>query len=148
MEQFVLKGWVRILVAMTLVALVSSPALTQATGGEIRGVVKDQTSGEPLVGANIILEGTNRGTSTQAIVPHEVLLAVRKERSAIRTSGENVWTRLVKRKVLTKVQYSFLWTSETQCLFELKFVKSGVKVKSKVGNWPGNEKRMRAHCNP
>ncbi|MBF8248311.1 MAG: TonB-dependent receptor domain-containing protein, partial [Bacteroidetes bacterium] len=63
MEQLVLKGWVRILVAMTLVALVSSLALTQATG-IVRGNVKDVDRSEVLIGANVVLTGTALGAVT------------------------------------------------------------------------------------
>jgi len=63
MEQFVLKGWIRVLVAMTLVALVSSLALTQATG-VVRGAVKDAERGEALIGANVVLTGTTLGAVT------------------------------------------------------------------------------------
>ena len=34
------------------------------TTGKVQGVVRDAATGEPLPGANVVLEGTNRGATT------------------------------------------------------------------------------------
>lgn len=44
--------------------LATSVVLAQEFTGEVRGTVKDKATGEPLVGANILVVGTNRGTTT------------------------------------------------------------------------------------
>lgn len=40
--------------------------LVAGTTGKVAGTVKDKTTGEPLVGANVVLEGTNLGSSTDS----------------------------------------------------------------------------------
>lgn len=48
-----------------LVVVVSFYSLLMAgSTGKIVGIVKDKSSGEPLIGVNIVLEGTNLGAST------------------------------------------------------------------------------------
>lgn len=49
---------------LVLLATLMGTALAQEFTGEIRGTVKDKVTGEPLVGANILLVGTIRGTAT------------------------------------------------------------------------------------
>jgi len=48
--------------ALTLLVLV--PALLFAQDGKLRGTVTDRETGEPLVGANVVVDGTNLGAST------------------------------------------------------------------------------------
>jgi len=48
--------------ALTLLVLI--PALLFAQDGKMRGTVTDRETGEPLVGANVVMEGTNLGAST------------------------------------------------------------------------------------
>ncbi|MBE0556477.1 MAG: carboxypeptidase-like regulatory domain-containing protein, partial [Proteobacteria bacterium] len=48
--------------ALTLLVLI--PALLFAQDGKLRGTVTDRETGEPLVGANVVLEGTNLGASS------------------------------------------------------------------------------------
>jgi outer membrane receptor protein involved in Fe transport len=49
---------------LALVALVPSMLLAQTTTGRIAGVVVDKQTGEPLPGANVIVEGTSWGAAT------------------------------------------------------------------------------------
>ncbi|MBI5463672.1 MAG: TonB-dependent receptor, partial [Ignavibacteriales bacterium] len=44
--------------------LVLLPVLVLAQDGKLRGKVTDKESGEPLIGANILVEGTSHGAST------------------------------------------------------------------------------------
>ena len=56
-------------VFLTLIALVSFVAAGSAdaaTTGKIQGTVRDAQSGEPLPGANVVLEGTRRGAISAA----------------------------------------------------------------------------------
>lgn len=55
-------------IACALILLsASSPFLiAQENTGEIRGVVKDRASGELLIGANVLVVGTNRGAATNS----------------------------------------------------------------------------------
>ena len=48
--------------ACTLLFLL--PALLFAQDGKLRGKVSDRESGEPLIGANVVVEGTNLGAAT------------------------------------------------------------------------------------
>lgn len=47
-----------------IIAVTPLLIFAQGGGGKLRGVVTDQETGEALVGANVILEGTARGAST------------------------------------------------------------------------------------
>lgn len=51
----------RVLLALTLLFLV--PALVFAQDGKLRGRVMDKDSGEPLIGASIVIDGTTLGAS-------------------------------------------------------------------------------------
>jgi TonB-dependent receptor len=48
---------------LLLLSIVTSVSFAQT--GSIRGVVKDSRSGETIIGANVVIEGTTTGTSTQ-----------------------------------------------------------------------------------
>ncbi len=52
----------KLLFAFTLLLLI--PAIMFAQDGKLRGKVTDSESGEPLIGANVVIEGTNLGAST------------------------------------------------------------------------------------
>jgi hypothetical protein len=51
------------LLILLLLSIVTSVSFAQT--GSIRGVVKDSRSGETIIGANVVIEGTTTGTSTQ-----------------------------------------------------------------------------------
>ncbi len=51
-------AWLLLSVALITVAVLAG------TTGKIRGVVKDKKTGEPLIGVNVRIEGTNLGSST------------------------------------------------------------------------------------
>ncbi len=51
-------------VALVLLVLVSLPALGQQVTGEIRGVVTDAERGTPLIGANVVIIGTQLGSAS------------------------------------------------------------------------------------
>jgi hypothetical protein len=51
-----------LLLAFTILFLMPIVALAQ--DGKVRGLVKDKESGEPLIGANVLVEGTNIGAAT------------------------------------------------------------------------------------
>ena len=54
-----------VVLIVLLVSQVFSPVSTfGGTTGKIAGTVKDQETGDPLPGANVIIEGTNRGAAT------------------------------------------------------------------------------------
>lgn len=52
----------RLLAALGLVVLLSSGALAQS--GKLAGTVTDASTGEPLPGVNVVIEGTSQGTAT------------------------------------------------------------------------------------
>jgi len=52
----------KLLVAFT--ALLLLPALLAAQDGKLRGKVTDKESGEALIGANVVVEGTNLGAAS------------------------------------------------------------------------------------
>lgn len=49
---------------LTLVMILSSSLFAQGVTGEIRGTIKDATTGEALIGANVVVTGTNLGASS------------------------------------------------------------------------------------
>jgi len=56
-----------VFLAFVALALCLTPVLVaQETTGGIRGKVDDASTGDALIGANVILQGTNRGASTNA----------------------------------------------------------------------------------
>jgi len=57
-------SWCKVLLILTLVVL--STFVAFAGNGKITGVVKDAATGEPVVGANIVIEGTMMGAATDA----------------------------------------------------------------------------------
>ncbi len=62
-----LRGVVADGLAIAMLAMILTfPVFGQAGTGEIRGVVKDKGTREPLIGANVLVVGTNRGASTNS----------------------------------------------------------------------------------
>src|SRR5512136_1507157 len=57
-------SWCKVLFMVALVLL--SAGVAFAGNGKITGVVKDASTGEPVVGANIVIEGTLMRTATDA----------------------------------------------------------------------------------
>jgi len=57
-------SWCKVLLTLALVIL--STLVAFAGNGKITGVVKDGATGEPVVGANVVLEGTLMGAATDA----------------------------------------------------------------------------------
>ncbi|RQW08413.1 MAG: carboxypeptidase-like regulatory domain-containing protein, partial [Calditrichaeota bacterium] len=53
----------RSLLAFLFIILIST-VLFAGTTGKIAGIVKDKNTGEPLIGVNITVEGTNLGASS------------------------------------------------------------------------------------
>ena len=49
-----------------LIFLIDGTYLAAQTTGKIKGRVIEQRSGEPLIGASVVVEGTNRGAATDA----------------------------------------------------------------------------------
>ena len=49
---------------LLLTAVLIVPVLLLAQDGKVRGKITDKESGEPLIGANVIIEGTSLGAST------------------------------------------------------------------------------------
>ena len=47
-----------------LILLISSIAVHAATTGKIKGTITDLRTGEPLIGANVIILGTSLGAAT------------------------------------------------------------------------------------
>lgn len=56
--------WLKRVLFVLAAAIVPVTLCWAGTTGKISGVVKDMQTGEPLIGANIIIEGTNRGAAT------------------------------------------------------------------------------------
>ena len=52
----------KLLIAAILLLIV--PTLVLAQAGKMRGIVSDKETGEPLIGANVMIEGTTLGAST------------------------------------------------------------------------------------
>lgn len=71
-----------ILIAVLLILL---PTLVFAQSGKLRGMVTDEQTGEPLIGANVMIEGTTFGASTDMNGVY-VVLAVPPGLFTIRTS--------------------------------------------------------------
>ena len=54
----------KILMILTLlIALLTSYSSFAGVTGKITGVIKDKDTGDPLIGANILVEGTSRGAA-------------------------------------------------------------------------------------
>ncbi|HCA79210.1 MAG TPA: hypothetical protein DEP53_05695, partial [Bacteroidetes bacterium] len=53
-----------IAVFVAALLLLSASILSAQTAGKVSGVVKDQDTGEPLVGANVVVVGTTMGAAT------------------------------------------------------------------------------------
>jgi len=49
---------------LTAIVLLLLPSLILAQTGKVRGIVTDSETGEPLIGANVMIEGTTLGAST------------------------------------------------------------------------------------
>ena len=62
------------LAVIALVALGFAVSAHAGTTGKVQGVVKDAQSGEPLPGANVVLEGTQRGATTDVNGFYVILL--------------------------------------------------------------------------
>ncbi len=60
------------LVAIITVLLLASPLFTQ-TSGKISVRVVDEKAGEPLIGANVLIEGTDRGAATNIDGYYDIL---------------------------------------------------------------------------
>jgi outer membrane receptor protein involved in Fe transport len=73
----------KLLMAFTLLLVL--PALLFAQEGKLRGRVTDSQSGEPLIGANVIIEGTTLGASTD-INGEYVILSVPPGAYSVRAS--------------------------------------------------------------
>lgn len=73
----------KLLVAFT--ALFLMPVLLLAQDGKLRGRVTDKESGEPLIGANVTIDGTNLGASTD-INGEYIILSVPPGTYAVRGS--------------------------------------------------------------
>lgn len=59
-----LSTHLRVITASILCAVVASQPLQAGTTGKIAGNVKDSNTGEPIIGANVVLEGTSMGAAT------------------------------------------------------------------------------------
>ena len=57
----------KLLKGILLIFIIAS-VLFSATTGKITGIVKDVRTGEPLAGANVIIEGTSMGAATNACI--------------------------------------------------------------------------------
>ena len=55
---------VRALMFVVALLLLALSALSAQTAGKVSGVVKDQDTGEPIVGANVVVVGTTMGAAT------------------------------------------------------------------------------------
>jgi hypothetical protein len=65
-ERKLFSGWVRGGVLIILFSLAFSPVAEAAVTGKIAGIVTDAETGEPLPGANVLIEGTALGAATNA----------------------------------------------------------------------------------
>jgi outer membrane receptor protein involved in Fe transport len=54
----------RVIFSAVFLAVISAGALNAQNGGKLSGIVKEDVTGEPLVGANIILVGTSLGAAS------------------------------------------------------------------------------------
>jgi len=60
------NGTARHIIGFYLIIVILSGTLFAGETGKISGKVIDQSNGAPLIGANVIIEGTNLGTSTDS----------------------------------------------------------------------------------
>ena len=63
-EQFVMKQQKKLISLILLLTIVLVSHLYAGTTGKIAGTVTDKSTGEPLIGANIIVVGTNLGAAS------------------------------------------------------------------------------------
>ncbi|MDZ7822312.1 MAG: hypothetical protein U5N26_11225 [Candidatus Marinimicrobia bacterium] len=56
----------RKILTLTLCLILFSSVLTAATNGKISGRCYKEESGEPLIGANVVVEGTRLGSFTRS----------------------------------------------------------------------------------
>lgn len=84
---------------MFLIFLLFSFHLFAGTTGKLAGVIKDADSGEPLVGANILIEGTSFGAATNANGEY-VILNIPPGRYNVRISFVGYETVLMKNVVI------------------------------------------------
>ena len=61
-------------VLLALFALVAAGSADAATTGKVQGTVRDAQTGEPLPGANVVIDGTQRGATTDANGYYIILL--------------------------------------------------------------------------
>lgn len=80
-----MSSTLRPLAILALAALLLTTALAAGTTGKIRGKVKDKQTGEALVGASIVIEGTSQGASTD-INGDYIILNVQPGVYALRTT--------------------------------------------------------------
>ena len=73
----------KLFVVLVLTALI--PAVLLASGGKIRGKVADAGTGEPLVGANVVVVGTSMGAATN-VAGEFLILNVQVGTYTLRTS--------------------------------------------------------------
>jgi len=66
MRKILLSRWIFSGLLMILSLLVFNPNAEAAVTGKIAGVVRDAQTGEPLPGANVVVEGTNMGAACDA----------------------------------------------------------------------------------
>ena len=74
-----------ILAVLVIGLLLPGMLLAQGTG-KIRGTVVDEATGDPIIGANVVLEGTSRGAATD-LDGFFVILAIQPGKYTVRASA-------------------------------------------------------------
>jgi outer membrane receptor for ferrienterochelin and colicin len=82
-----------------IIIFIISTQLFAGTTGKLAGIVKDADSGEPLVGANILIEGTNLGAATN-VRGEYVILNIPPGKYNVKVSFIGYETLLIKNVVI------------------------------------------------
>jgi outer membrane receptor protein involved in Fe transport len=122
-----LPRWLICGVLVILSFLIFNPGAKAAVTGKIAGVVLDARTGEPLPGANVIIEGTDRGTAANVDGSYYIL--------NLQPGTYNVQARMMGYESVTKTEVFVSAGHTTPLNFELISTVvegKGVVVKSKV----------------
>ncbi len=107
-----LPRWIIGTLLVMLSFLAFNPSASAAVTGKIAGIVVDAETGEPLPGANVIIEGTNMGAATD---PDGYFFIIR-----VSPGVYNVQARMMGYTSLTQTGVDVSTDHTTQLRFELK----------------------------
>ncbi len=108
------------------------PVFAQQTASEIKGVIKDKTTGETLPGANVLVEGTTNGTSTDFDGKFTLKVPAGDLKITAKFIGYESQTLSVNLTAGQSLTLNFVLKSSATELEELVVVGYGVQQKSVV----------------